>query len=339
MIKALLKAKEFVKAFYGKYNRYLNGLIRFCFSLVVYLSIAFHAGYNPVLSSPFVAVGLAVISAFLPIYMVTVFGALLLSVEFLSVSPIIAIVILVLFLLMLLLYFVFRANDSWVLMLTMTLCLLSFPPVVLPVALVASPIETIVVAFGVLIYGLVAIVKKDVSVLSGSSGSLSTGGKINLLLNDLFTNETFLLLMITLTASFLLISVIRRSKINHAPLVAIVSGDILFLISFLLGNYFLDIPLNFVSVGIAFLLNILIAFVMTGLVLSYDYKRTEEVQFEDDEYYYFVKAIPKTAIALTERKVEAITKPKTPSANTGEIDVKQVFVRREEEDRRKDRAE
>ncbi|MBR4767549.1 MAG: hypothetical protein IK088_01090, partial [Lachnospiraceae bacterium] len=147
-----------------------------------------------------------------------------------------------------------------------------------------------------------------------------------------------LLLVISLAAAFLLISIIKRSRINHAPLVAVVAGDLLFLISFLLGSYFLDLSINFWQVAVGFLLNALISFVMVSLVLSYDYKRTEEVRFEDDDYYYFVKAIPKTAISLKERRVESITKRGKPSDDTGDIDVKQVFVRRDEM-RRNDRAE
>ena len=38
-----------------------------------------------------------------------------------------------------------------------------------------------------------------------------------------------------------------------------------------------------------------------------DYKHTENVQFEDDDYYYYVKAIPKTKVAAPDRKVRSIT--------------------------------
>lgn len=339
MIKALLTVKEVVRSFYGRYDRYVNGLIRFVYALAVYLTILYNAGYNASLSSPFIPVGLALISAFLPLYMTPVLGALYLSVQFLSVSVEIAVVALVFFLVMLLLYFVFRANDGWLMMLTMTLCLWNFPAVLLPAALVANPVETIVVAFGVLIYGLVIAVRKDISVfVTEGATRLTLGARINRLLTDLISDEYFLLLVISLSAAFLLISIIRRSKINHAPLVAVVAGDLLFLISFLLGSYFLDIPIRFLSVAVGFLLNAVISFIMVTLVLSYDYKRTEEVRFEDDDYYYFVKAIPKTAISLKERRVESITKREKPSEETGDIDVKQVFVRRDEM-RRNDRAE
>lgn len=328
-MKRLLKIKEFIKTFYEKYDRYVNGLVRFVFALLVFLTILYHTGYNAALSSPFVAVGMALVSAFLPSYMITVFGGLLLTVQFLSVSLEIAAITLILFILMLLLYFIFKADKSWLLMFTLYICLIGITPMVLPVALLVSPVETIVVAFGVLTYGLIATVRKDVSVLTSGGSNLTVGGRVNLLLTDLLSNEYFILLLITLSASMLLVSVIRRSKINHAPLIAIVSGDLLFLISFLLGNYFLNITVNIPGFAIGFVLNILTTFLLITLALGMDYKRTEEVQFEDDDYYYFVKAIPKVAISLTRKHREHITSARTPD-ETGEIDVKQVFVRNDE---------
>ena len=38
-----------------------------------------------------------------------------------------------------------------------------------------------------------------------------------------------------------------------------------------------------------------------------DYSRTENVQFEDDEYYYYVKAVPKIGVAVPEKQVMHIT--------------------------------
>ena len=42
-----------------------------------------------------------------------------------------------------------------------------------------------------------------------------------------------------------------------------------------------------------------------------DFKRTEFVQYEDDEYYYYVKAVPKITIANTDVKVKQINARKT----------------------------
>jgi hypothetical protein len=41
------------------------------------------------------------------------------------------------------------------------------------------------------------------------------------------------------------------------------------------------------------------------------------VQFEDDEYYYYVKAIPKNTVSLAERKVKKIKGQERASADKG----------------------
>ena len=40
------------------------------------------------------------------------------------------------------------------------------------------------------------------------------------------------------------------------------------------------------------------------LLLTLDYTRVERLQFEDDEYYYYVKAVPKALIAQQQRNVK-----------------------------------
>ena len=37
-----------------------------------------------------------------------------------------------------------------------------------------------------------------------------------------------------------------------------------------------------------------------------DYSRVENTQFEDDEYYYYVKAVPKIVIAKQQKSVRKI---------------------------------
>ena len=47
-----------------------------------------------------------------------------------------------------------------------------------------------------------------------------------------------------------------------------------------------------------------IALVIQFLFFNLDYSRTERLQFEDDEYYYYVKAVPKAFISGTDKKVK-----------------------------------
>lgn len=46
------------------------------------------------------------------------------------------------------------------------------------------------------------------------------------------------------------------------------------------------------------------------------FSRSEKVQFEDDEYYYYVKAVPKMAVAVSEKTVKKINTQTGRSVNT-----------------------
>ena len=37
-----------------------------------------------------------------------------------------------------------------------------------------------------------------------------------------------------------------------------------------------------------------------------DYSRTERLEYEDDEYFYYVKAVPKASVATSERSIKKI---------------------------------
>ena len=54
----------------------------------------------------------------------------------------------------------------------------------------------------------------------------------------------------------------------------------------------------------------LIAKVVEFFAFHVDYSRVEKVQFEDDEYYYYVKAVPKITVATPSKTVKRINTPK-----------------------------
>ena len=60
------------------------------------------------------------------------------------------------------------------------------------------------------------------------------------------------------------------------------------------------------------LVSAVLALLLQISIFSLDYSRTEYVQFEDDEYYYYVKAVPKISIAVPQKKVKKINAQKAP---------------------------
>ena len=59
-------------------------------------------------------------------------------------------------------------------------------------------------------------------------------------------------------------------------------------------------------IAIYVLISVLAVYVLDLFILAVDYQRTEYVQFEDDDYFYYVKAIPKIKVGASDVKVKHI---------------------------------
>ena len=59
--------------------------------------------------------------------------------------------------------------------------------------------------------------------------------------------------------------------------------------------------LIFGSIGAA-----VIGVILELFFFSVDYSRSENLQYEDDEYYYYVKAVPKIVVSTPEKTVKRI---------------------------------
>lgn len=61
-----------------------------------------------------------------------------------------------------------------------------------------------------------------------------------------------------------------------------------------------------VSLIIYTVVAVLIGIILEFFVFGGDYTRTERLEYEDDDYYYYVKAVPKALVATSERSIKKI---------------------------------
>ena len=73
------------------------------------------------------------------------------------------------------------------------------------------------------------------------------------------------------------------------------------------GNISLGLHMSYTMMIFSGILGVVIGLFLEVIFFSVDYSRTENVQFEDDEYYYYVKAIPKNTVSKAKHTVKKIT--------------------------------
>ena len=69
----------------------------------------------------------------------------------------------------------------------------------------------------------------------------------------------------------------------------------------------MNVNINIGSVILSGVLAAVAGLLIEFAALGIDYSRSETTQFEDDEYVYYVKAVPKSFVAQSEKKIKNIS--------------------------------
>ncbi len=298
----LLELKEKLKSFYERRGLYVRAAVRFVVALAVFFWIGSVLGGKGFLASPVLKVLAAAACVFLPANMILVLAAGFILVGVLSISVEFAAIYGLLFLILLLLYFRFTPKYAYLILLTPLAFALKVPYVIpLAAGLLATPVTIIPVGIGVFLYQSLSFVGKSASVVSGEE-SLS----LSRMVQGMFQNQTTILLFVAFAATIAIVYLLRRLEIDHSWTIAIAGGAFCDFLILLIGKIVLRTSYGMLELVLGALISVALVFVIKFFAFNVDYTRVERVQFEDDEYYYYVKAVPKVSISGRAKKVTYI---------------------------------
>lgn len=304
----LLVFKEHLKKLYNSYGTYINMLLRTLAMITALILINSNIGYMTSLKSPVIVLGLALLAAFLPngINVLLLTGVTMAHIYRLSME--LAVVVLVIVLIMYLLYYRFTPKDGYVLMLLPVLFFLKIPYVVpLIMGLVATPVSIISVAFGTIMFFMMQYASDNAATITNVTED-SGIQKITSFLDGILKNKEMWIIIFAFSVTILVVYFVKRVSIDHAWEIAVISGGIIDVVIILAGGLGLRVSLE-TSLAITIVMALLsmgIVYVLQFMILAVDFTRTEYVQFEDDDYYYYVKAVPKVKVTTQNVKVKRI---------------------------------
>ena len=313
----ILVLKEHVRHFCAKYEIYLTPLVKFLLALVSLLCINRIWGYMEKLDSFPVVLVAALMCSFLPMNCIILISALFMLLHLYALSLECAIVVFAVFLLLFLLYFRFSPKDTLVVLL-LPICFVLRIPYVMPIAmgLLGTPIAAVSVSCGVVVYYILAYIAENQATL-GVSDAENGLQKFRVIIDGMLKNRAMLAIIVAFAITVTLVYVIRRMSINYSWTIAIIAGTIVDIVVLLIGDLILDTNISIAGTLVGSLVSLGIAMLVQFFAFHLDYSRTEKVQFEDDEYYYYVKAVPKIMLAKPEKSVKKINAQRTAPAKTG----------------------
>jgi hypothetical protein len=194
-------------------------------------------------------------------------------------------------------------------------------PVVVPIVfgLIGGTICVLPVTIGAMIYYMIEYVKANANLLQ-SAGETSIVSQITAYSQNFLMNKEMWCIVIAYAITLLLVHGVRKMSVDHSWEIAAVAGVLGNVNIMAYGYIILDIKISYISLIVGSALAIVVALIVKLFVFSVDYTRTEYLQFEDDEYYYYVKAVPKAVVTIPEKTVKRINERQ----KTGVIDAEQV---------------
>ena len=311
---ALLEIKERIRGFCSKYEVYLVPVIKSILAFLTFFMIRSRMGYMTRLNSMTLLLVLALSCALLPVNMIVLFAALLVLLHLFSLSLAACAVSFLVMLVLFLLYFRLLPKKGYYAVLT-PLAFIFHVPYVMPLViglLDDNPVSVLAMVCGGVMYYLLSGISANASAIAEMTADDSIITKFTEVLNQFIGNREMVAVLAIMVVAALIVWFIRRLAVDHAWTIAIVAGCLLQFVSWLVCDLQLKLPINMIFVLIGVLVSAVIGLILQFFFFNLDYTRTERVQFEDDEYYYYVKAVPKIYVANTEKKVKKFSGDDTP---------------------------
>jgi len=292
--------RERLIKFYQNHAPVINALFRFLLGYVSFYALNHIVGYQPELNHWYVEFLLALVGVILPgsafVFMLAVFSV----VHILYVSSLLAFVVGMIYAILYCSYIKFVPSHGYVIVALPILLYLHLGSVVpLYLGLTMTPLAVVPIACGVGVYYLLQTITSVVSTSNDTSINL-----YQLVLQRFFKNEEMFVVFFIFAAVAILVYLVRKRETSYAFERSIVVGTACNSVFFLVANYAFAVHIGVPAMILGSLASMVAVYVYQFLHLALNYASVENLQFEDDEYYYYVRAVPKISVAEPDKSVK-----------------------------------
>lgn len=306
----LLALKEKIIGFY-KNNEYLVNIVgKFILALLAFNYVNTELGYFETLTGILSTLFLSVICAIVPVAVFVLIFALVVVLHLFKLSMALSFMVLVAFLIFYFLYLKFAPDQGILIVLYPVLAKYNLHYMMpLVGAMAFNPFAAFPVAFGVIFVKLLEYVKEAVALGDPGMDVQGIMTSYKYIFDHILADKEMIAYIVVFTIVILVVYGISRLSIDHSWYIAIAVGTVINVIGIAMQTSRVE-DVSLVMVVIGSLLGGIIASFAQFMGCTLDYARKEYLQFEDDDFYYYVKAVPKIQVSQAERTVKSFGKGK-----------------------------
>ena len=301
----LLYFRQGIKAFFQRNDIYLIPLLKFLLMMGILLMMNWHLGYRYMLMRWILVILASLISCLLPWGGMTAVAGLYLLGHVSALSWEGAAVLAVLMFAAVVLHFFFLPGGSFLIVLIPMAFYLKVPYIVpLLAGAMGSALTFIPVGIGVVMYYMLIALESSAALLLDPGSSVLVC--FQTLVSALRSNREMMVLSLIFMLVTLAVFAFSRLSLDYADLIAVIGGGLMMLLGMLVLGSVLGASIVTLRVFVLCVLCMAAAVLICLFDVSLDYNRTERFQYEDDDYVYYVKAVPKIQLEESRRKIHEI---------------------------------
>lgn len=303
----LLEFRGMARRFFQKYQLITEPVFRFIIAWLAFHTINNALAYNATISNPVIELGLAAVGAFLPPVVLILLCALVAIVQVYSASPILAALVIVIFAVLYCFIARFSGKYGYAVVAVPILFVFKMPYLVpLLLGMIATPMAIFPTVSGVIIYYVFQVIQEAATRQDIASLDATLALYIDVV-NSLFKHKEMFITAAIFAVVILVMWLIRKLRFEFVFEITIVIGALVNILGFLLANLQMDIRVGTGSMILGTLISMLLVFIAQFFRVVLDYTSVEHVQFEDDDYYYYVKAVPKIDVSMLQKNVKTLS--------------------------------
>ncbi len=313
-----VKIRDAMRNFFFSNSSWLKIVGKGLIALCSFLIINHYFGYIEFLTDPLFAIILAIACAFIPMRAGGLVVIIYTFVQLTGLSGQVALVALILIVASYGISVFYGAKHIFIISYIPIAMQIQMPyPIVVGSALFGNMRDVTSVICGGIISFYLKTIRENASLFIEENSDITV---VDVIAQKMVTNPLLYIYVTSLVVMFVAIILIRNLKISRSWLVALLVGIFaemaIMLIGYVITGNISRVPVLLMANVVAFI----VGFAMTYIFRDLDYERVERVQFEDDDYVYYVTAIPKIELAKEEKRVTRITRNRSGFYNAGKIE-------------------
>ena len=307
MIVKLLELRTLMLKAYQKTRFIINPLVKFVLAWLVFKGINTNIGYDARFTGSTVTLLLSVICAVLPAGFIVFMAMVLSLVHMIKASLYVAGLLLLAYIFLYAMLMRFDPKHAIVAVLVPMLAgknLHYAIPLVL--GCIATPVAILPCACGVIVYYMFGIVKAAAS----RQVALNLDDILQLFIDvadATMANKIMFGTIAVFALVIIVVFIIRQFSFEYAFVVSIGAGVVTNILGFLIADLKFSLTANIGVLALMSVVGGIIAYIVEFMKRVLDYTSVERVQFEDDDYYYYVKAVPKVNVSIPRHNVKRIS--------------------------------